>query len=116
AVSLAKVGPTPGAEHDGAFATRSSKRPANPPLSARQSRVLGALSSQFRKVGEEAGRPDADWGFRPVGNAILAFGAEGSNRLQAMMDEKTNRRLSDLAWQVEYVRQSGDRFVPLGDG
>jgi hypothetical protein len=84
-------------------------------LNQRQQRALDALVDQFRQFGDGSKRPDLDWGFRPVGNAILAFGAEGGKRLQAIIDRKTDRQLAELAWQVLYIRQAADRYCTLPD-
>ena len=84
-------------------------------LDVTQTRVLDALVRQFQKFGEASTRSDEDWGFRPVGNAILAFGAEGASRLQALLEQKHDRQLADLAWQVLYVRQAVSRYTPLGN-
>ncbi|HLY59616.1 MAG TPA: HEAT repeat domain-containing protein [Terriglobia bacterium] len=82
-------------------------------LNSTQRHVLDALTEQFRRFGDGSTRSDIEWGFRPVGNSILAFGAEGGRRLQAMIEQKKDRRLADLAWQVLYIRQGMEDFCPL---
>jgi hypothetical protein len=44
---------------------------------------------------------------------MLAFGAEGGRRLQAMIDQRQDRRLAEFAWQVLYIRQGMENFCPL---
>ena len=44
---------------------------------------------------------------------MLAFGSEGGKRLQAMIDQRQDRRLAELAWQVLYIRQGMENFCPL---
>lgn len=83
------------------------------PLSPAQERGLGALVKTFQRFGDGSKRIDLEWGFRPVGNAILAFGAEGGRRLQAMIDQKADRQLADRAWQVLNVRQGMENFIPV---
>ena len=48
-----------------------------------------------------------------MGNAILAFGAEGGRRLKAMMEQQMDKQLADLAWRVLYFRQGMENFCPL---
>ncbi len=87
------------------------------PLNAAQERGLRALVGTFQRFGDGSKRKDWEWGFRPVGNAILAFGAEGGRRLQAMIDQKTDRQLADRAWQVLNIREGMENFclVPGAD-
>lgn len=75
-------------------------------LSENQQRALGALVQKFKEFGDGSTRSDLAWGFRPVGNAILAFGAEGGRRMQEMIDQKKDRQLAGLAWKVYVLRQS----------
>ena len=79
-------------------------------LSPAQQEGLDALSRKFGEFGDRSTRPDLDWGFRPVGNAILAFGLEGGKRLQAMIDQGKDHRLATLAWQVLNIRQGMENF------
>jgi hypothetical protein len=78
-----------------------------------QLRALNSLTALFRQFGDRSQRTDIEWGFRPVGNAMLAFGAEGGRRLQAMIDQQQDRQLAELAWQVLYIRQGMENFCPL---
>jgi HEAT repeat protein len=82
-------------------------------LNAAQERGLAALAAKFREFGDASKRSDLEWGFRPVGNAILAFGVEGGRRLQQMIDQKADRRLAELAWQVLNIRQGMENFCPV---
>ena len=86
-------------------------------LNAAQERALQALAAKFREFGDGSKRTDLEWGFRPVGNAILAFGTEGGRRLQQMIDQKNDRQLAGLAWQVLNIRQGMENFclVPGAD-
>ena len=82
--------------------------PAGLPKEAR-AQALKDVADFFRRYGDGGKRPDVDWGWREVGNALLLFGDDGRAILEKMMAEKTNRRLAELAWRVLYLRQ-GDRF------
>jgi HEAT repeat protein len=84
-------------------------------LDVQQGRALDVLVELFRQFGDSSHRTDPDWGFRPVGNAILAFGTEGGRRLQAMVEQQSDRRLAELAWQVLYIRQGMENFCPLSE-
>lgn len=57
----------------------------------------------FRKYGDGCTRPDADWGWRRVGDAILTFGPEGKQELLAMMQQKKDVRLAELSWRIIYL-------------
>ena len=75
--------------------------------------MLDSLIRQFQQFGDGCTRADADWGFRPVGNAILAFGGESVKRLTQLMEKKDDAQLAELAWQVLYVPQAVMDFCPL---
>jgi HEAT repeat protein len=97
------------------------KTPAGPlediQLTSEQKRALAALSRKFKEFGDGSTRSDLEWGFRPIGNAMLAFGAEGGRQLQEMIDQKKDHPLAELAWQVLYIRQGMENFclVPGAD-
>ena len=74
--------------------------------------MLGEVVEFFRQYGDGCERTDCDWGWRPVGNAILLFGEEGEAALKAMMGDVDNRVLSDRAWRILHLRQ-GDGFFPI---
>ena len=83
-------------------------------LDSTQREVLAALVKKFRdhsatllgnRTGPGLGLPAA------LGNpSIPAFGAEGGRRLQSLIDQKSDRRLAELAWQVLYIRQGIENF------
>jgi HEAT repeat protein len=84
--------------------------PGSPP--ADRGRALRDVTTFFRGYGQGCRRPDASWGWRVVGNALLLFGNDGRQALLGIMQEKDDRRLADLAWRVLYLKQ-GDQFYPL---
>ena len=71
--------------------------------------VLAETVVFFRGYGEGCTRSDKDWGWRVAGEALLGFGDDGQRAMEALMTEKANRRLAELAWRVLYLRQ-GDKF------
>jgi hypothetical protein len=98
-------------------AIRILKTPTGPlrelKLDRTQQRVLQALVKKFTEFGDGSMRTDLEWGFRAVGNAILAFGSEGGKCLQQMIDQKKDKQLALLAWQVLYLRQGMENFCPV---
>jgi hypothetical protein len=75
--------------------------------------VLNALAALFKKFGEGCSRPDAQWGFRPVGNALLALGPGGEAALTTFMSQTADKRLADLAWRVLWLRQKPAELCPV---
>lgn len=74
-------------------------------------KALAALEGLFRAYGDGCKRPDAAWGWRPVGNAILAFGQPGKDFLEAMRTQKRDKWLAWEAYQVLYVPQEARRAI-----
>jgi hypothetical protein len=72
-------------------------------------KMLKALVTAFQKH-RDAGRADAEWGWRPVGNAILDFGEEGVSALRQMRDQRDDPRIADLAWRVVDLTQRPNTF------
>jgi len=73
-------------------------------------RIIEALKTLFAKFGEGCTRADADWGYRPVGNALLRLKPEGEAVLQAFMDQRKDKRIADLAWKTLHIRQDRGTF------
>ncbi|MCK5805382.1 MAG: HEAT repeat domain-containing protein, partial [Lentisphaeria bacterium] len=80
-------------------------------VSRRQLRALEALSACFLSFGENGGRPDADWSFRPVGNALLGLGPRGRDVLENAMNQRGDRQLADFAWRILHVPQTGGSYA-----
>jgi hypothetical protein len=77
-----------------------------PALSPDQtSEVLDALESFFRQYGDRCRRPDAAWGWRSVGNALLGFGEAGKARLEGVRSQTQDGWLAWYAYEVVYVPQ-----------
>ncbi|MFZ2639922.1 MAG: HEAT repeat domain-containing protein [Verrucomicrobiia bacterium] len=73
-------------------------------------RMIEALKDLYAKLGDGCARADADWGYRPVGNALLKFGADGERVLQEFMEQRKDRRLAEQAWKSLYVRLDNGVF------
>jgi HEAT repeats len=72
-------------------------------------KILAALTAAFEKH-SDAKRADADWGWRPVGNAMLECGEEGAAALRRIRDQRADARLAGLAWQVVDLPQRSHAF------
>lgn len=73
-------------------------------------RALGALKLCFERYGEGCTRSDSDWGWRPVGNALRAHGAEGEAALRQLRDQRSDMQLAELAWRVLDLHQEPRTF------
>ena len=82
------------------------KQPETGPL---RPKILAALTAAFEKH-SDAKRDDADWGWRPVGNAMLDCGEEGAAALRRMRDQRADTRLAELAWRVVDLPQRPRTF------
>lgn len=72
--------------------------------------ILAALQARYALFGDGYSEVDHDWGYRPVGNALLAYGAEGEAILQHFIDQTTDRQLAINAWKSLYIRQQPGQF------
>ncbi len=73
--------------------------------------ILKALESQFRQYGKDSKRKDVEWGYRPVGNALIACGPPGEAFLQALIDhEAEDPDLAVNAWKCLYIRKAPNSF------
>jgi HEAT repeat protein len=82
----------------------------DPAVAALRPKVLAALGKAYQRLGDGCSREDADWGYRPVGNAILAFGDEGEAVLRRFMLQRKDVRLAEQAWKSLCVRKEMARF------
>jgi hypothetical protein len=73
-------------------------------------RIAAGLKALFAKLGDGCRRVDAEWGYRPVGNALLKLGPEGEKILEAFLEQRVDRRLAFLAWKTLWVRQEAGTF------
>ncbi|MBN2455625.1 MAG: hypothetical protein JXB29_03665 [Sedimentisphaerales bacterium] len=73
-------------------------------------KMIAALDKLFAKLGSDCKRKDAEWGYRPVGNALVAMGAEGQAVLEKFMNQTKDFKLAEQAWKVLHLRQKGRGF------
>jgi HEAT repeat protein len=92
-----------------ALAQAHARLPADDPL---RKEALHWLEEFLRGYGDDSQRRDRDWGWRPLGNALLDYGPAGRELLERLRSQPHNRALSDLAWRVLDLRQ-GDQFFPV---
>lgn len=89
----------------GSILERSEKEIA--PL---RDRIAVALRDLYVQLGDGCRRVDAEWGYRPVGNALLKLGAPGEDILREFMAQTRDRRLAEQAWRSLCIRQDNGRF------
>jgi len=73
-------------------------------------RIFEALRDRYARFGDAYVGADAEWGYRPVGNALLEFGERGEAMLQSFIDQSADRRLAINAWKSLYIRQRPGTF------
>jgi hypothetical protein len=78
-------------------------------------RIAAGLSQLYGKLGDHCRRADAEWGYRPVGNALLKLGADGEKILQAFIDQRQDHRLALSAWKSLYIRQDNHSFSEVSE-
>ncbi len=77
-----------------------------------EDKVLSLLLQQFKKYGSDSKRSDLEWGWRSVGNAIVAIGSAGEAALEELMrNPQTDEQLAELAWRVVYIPQQRRKYV-----
>jgi len=81
-----------------------------PEVDSLRGRMLAALQLDFERFGAGCTREDSDWGYRPVGNALRAFGVEGESILRTLRDQRYDLKLAELAWRVLDLHQKPGSF------
>lgn len=69
------------------------------------------LDGMFAQYGEGSTRPDAEWGWRTIGEALDRFGPAGREVLERYLQQDDDKVLADRAWNVIYVRQDDHKPV-----
>lgn len=73
--------------------------------------MFQTLHRLFLQFGDDCKRPDAAWGWRAVGNALLACGQAGKEDLERMRTQSHDRWLAWHAYEVLYVSQTLDKVT-----
>ncbi len=69
--------------------------------------ALEVLEELLRRYGDGCDRPDAAYGWRVVGNAILRRGAPGAEVLERLRTQPDDRWLAWITYEVAHVPQTG---------
>jgi HEAT repeat protein len=69
------------------------------------------LAELFGEFGDDSRRSDAAFGWRIVGNALLGFGEQGLDALEALRLQRDNRWLAWNAYETVYAPQTMQRIV-----
>jgi hypothetical protein len=72
--------------------------------------ILSSLRLAFEGFGAGSSRPDADWGYRPIGNALRAMGPEGEEILRQLRDQRSDLQLAERAWRVLDLHQQPNTY------
>ncbi len=73
-------------------------------------RIVAALQQLYTQFGGGCTRADADWGYHPVGNALLKLDKDGEAVLEGFREQTKDRRLADLVWRSLWIRQDNGTF------
>lgn len=87
----------------------------NNPIDSMRPQILTALRDLFAQHGDQSERTDRDWGYRPIGNALIKLGPEGEAILQSFMDQRADRRLAELAWKALHLRHQNNQFSEVSE-
>jgi hypothetical protein len=86
------------------IALRSKGLPNAGPMREEACKKLTELFGLYREGYKGA---DADWGHRPIGDALLVISPRGKEALEGFLRQREDLRLAGCAWEALYVRQSG---------
>lgn len=75
----------------------------DPATEARRAELIGLIGDAFEQQGDGTQRADKNWAYRRIGNALLDIGNEGTAVLTQYMNQRYDRRLSELAWKVLHL-------------
>jgi HEAT repeat protein len=78
-----------------------------------RSAVAAELRNLYGRLGDGCRRADAEWGYRPVGDALLKLGPEGEQILKAFLAQTHDRRLALQAWKSLYIRHDSQAFSEI---
>ena len=75
--------------------------------------VLMALSKIYNQYGDKGGRSDGDWGYRPVGEALIAFGDTGLITLKSALAQTRDKSLAIRAHLSLNVPMNSGGYVTI---
>ena len=82
-------------------------------IEPKRTAVLTALKGVYASLGDGCRRADADWGYRPVGNALLKLGPEGEQVLRVHeSDQRPASGRSGVA-RACYIKHDNGRFFEV---
>lgn len=84
-----------------------------PAATGRRPQIVSAMETLFLKYGDAGARSDDSWGFVPAGNALYDLFPDGRTRLREMMNQRTDRKVSERAWEVLHLHQRPGEFVTV---
>ncbi|MBN2456626.1 MAG: HEAT repeat domain-containing protein [Sedimentisphaerales bacterium] len=85
---------------------------SDPAAEAVRPQVLDALGALYSKLGSSGcQRSDVDWGYRPIGDALLATGDDGRALLESYYNQRKQQRLAQMAWLSLYMPQNLSPFT-----
>jgi HEAT repeat protein len=73
-------------------------------------RVAAGLRKLYGQLGDGCHRVDAEWGYLPVGDALLKLGPEGEQILKSFLDQSHDHRLALQAWKSLYLHRENRAF------
>jgi len=76
-------------------------------------KVFAKLRSKFATYNDKYNGSDSDWGWRCFGEALERMGSDGIETLTEFLNQKNDKLLADHAWRILYVKQSGNKFIPI---
>jgi len=71
------------------------------------------LREMFASYNDSYKADDADWAWRRIGEALEKAGPEGISALNELLSQEKDQTLADHAWQILYVKQDGEKFLPI---
>ena len=84
------------------------------PSSLRE-KALRTLAEGFQEYGDGCDRPDAAFGWRVVGNAMLQYHRAGRDALEQMRAQGRDKWLGWLAYEVVHLPHRSCRIVPVDE-
>ena len=78
-----------------------------------RSRAIAKLSERFAEYGEGSAADDAEWGWRPVGLALVRMGPEGRAVAEGFLTQDADPLLAHRAWDVLHVAEEDFKIIMI---